>query len=191
MRYYPFAIGVILFACSIPSKDNKISSSAGQEINEKLPQISCSDFIKPKSEEQDFILLGKLNSNISITNKWGTGYDQLGFISEICLNSIQGMVNAQEMIDMGRVDAHWGKSAASALGIDFAIKNRSHKGLLFEQVNSSLFDLGLCHPCAYNAAEYYVDNPDSILGYLIRDALKGDSEALQKLLTVQTEFIPR
>jgi hypothetical protein len=57
----------------------------------------------------------------------------------------------------------------------------SAASLRLDDVANRFLELGVCPPCAGNAAWFYVNKPQSTCGILARQALEGTPGALEKL----------
>jgi len=68
--------------------------------------------------------------------------------------------------------------------VDLDRSKNSPAALKYSDVTNALSNMGLCSACAGNATQYYIQEPDSECGVLVKRALQGDVDSRAHLTAV-------
>jgi hypothetical protein len=141
-------------------------------LSTKSRVINCKDIQYGDSNYSDNMDLLAKKADLSSWSKYTEE-----FVSSLCKGNKS---SADNVVMYGGIQSDEALRIAKALGVSYAPPQRDTKSLLFEMTNNKLSDF-MCSACASNAASYFVENPNSDLGKLIKKALDGDKSARAKL----------
>jgi hypothetical protein len=99
------------------------------------------------------------------------------FVYSLCEGNTS---DADKVVMYGGIQSDEAVNVARVLGIAYKPPQRDAKSMLFEMTEKQLAEF-MCGACSSNAASYFVKNPDSDLGKLIKKALDGDKSARNQL----------
>lgn len=145
---------------------------------ESVSPMNCSEvsFGSPSYKPDNIAALAaKANLEDPILNRY-----QEDVVSSLC-GGTEKYESIDKWIDLGYVRAEEAEALSRALGKHYKAPVRSSSGRLYERINDSLLEKGLCSACASNLAEAYGKAPQGKAAALVDAALSGDTRALAQL----------
>jgi len=140
-------------------------------------EVKCSDVeYGSKNHQEKMEELAKL---AGLSDGYYNKYHE-GLVSDLCKGNTK---NIADLIDNGFVKKSEVEAIMKVLGINevLAMGDRSEAGKRYGDSRRKFEDMGLCSACADNVAQHYVKKPDSECGKLAKQALDGNSDAIEKL----------
>ena len=138
-----------------------------------LAGMKCGDFEYGTDNYHDN--MDELARRARLPDEYYNKYHEV-VVSDLCNGNAESVNQA---IDDGYVK----RSEVEAIREVLGLEKRSSTGKAYGTSREKFVNMGLCNACADNVAQYFVHKPNSKCGKLAKQALEGNTQAIELLRT--------
>ena len=168
-------IGVAGVFLPLDGLGSSTKTDASSATTSQKGLMSCKDFDRNIAGDAYFKNMDALAKHAKLTNGWYR--DTEDFVYQLCNGDTKG---ADAVVANGGIQIDEAANVAKVLGINYTPPKRDAKSLLYEMTQRKLVEF-MCTACAGNAAAYFVENPNTDTGKMIKRAMDGDKAAISIL----------